>query len=215
MAAGCVAVRIDPERIGDPDRWLDALEAGVLPWNARPRLYLPQPSAPLERAMAERGYGRTVERGFLFCDAPQATGRSLSLIPVDDDAGWLVKERIHERCLPSPHTKAGDAGCWTALERAKARAGYMVPFLVYASGVPCGSLSLAATSTLVRIKNVVVLPEWRRRGVATAMIAAAVGEAHRRGKVGAGLFAVADTVGEIVYVRRGAAAIGEQYEWIR
>jgi GNAT superfamily N-acetyltransferase len=175
--------------------------------------------APAERP-ARTGHGRARVWAYGRAGLPllrrTASDRPvLSLIPVDDDAGWLVKERIHERCLPSPHTKAGDAGCWTALERAKARAGYMVPFLVYASGVPCGSLSLAATSTLVRIKNVVVLPEWRRRGVATAMIAAAVGEAHRRGKVGAGLFAVADTVGEIVYVRRGAAAIGEQYEWIR
>lgn len=215
IPAGCCAVRVEPRSIVDPKAWVDALEARVLPRRARPRLYLQQRAEALERVLAERGYAMTAETAYVFTDPPALSGVSVSMTEVDDAAGWLAKERIHEQVLPPPHGETVGAARWTAFERAKCQAGYMVPVLVKAHGEVCGSISLADSASMLRMKNLVVVPSWRRRGIANAIIGAAVGEAKRRGKIGAGLFALENTVPDRIYQRLGGMAVGQQYEWMR
>jgi GNAT superfamily N-acetyltransferase len=214
MPAGCLVVRVDPLGIGDADAWLDGLEARILALGGRPRLYLAQRQDAIERAMAARGYETAVERAYGFFAPLRQGALSLSLDEVVDEVGWRAKEQIHAEVLPPPHGEKVTSESWTAFERAKAQAGYMAPYLASVSGELCGSVSFADGGSMLRVKNLIVLPAWRRRGVARAIIAAAVRDAQRRGKVGAGLFAVDGTAGDATYRQLGGVELGLQHEWM-
>lgn len=53
--------------------------------------------------------------------------------------------------------------------------------IIERNGVPAGRLYLEARATALHIIDIALLPEWRGRGVGTAILTASQAEAHARG----------------------------------
>lgn len=214
MHPGFVVTRVDAGRIADADRWVEALEARARVLGATPRLYLDRPHAGLERALARGGFAAEDEIGFAFL-RPAPDPGDVRLVEVATEAHWDAKRALYAAAPPAPHGERTPAEAWVAFERLKTDAGYMTPYLIQAGGEVCGAVAEAPVGRLSRIKNLVVHPGWRRKGLAMAGVAALARQAAERGFAAVGLFAVAGGAAERLYRKMGWTAITRQTEWTR
>ncbi len=218
LAAGCVVQRV--EAAGIPERvsaWLAEVERRLRSFGSpRARIYLDQPDAGLEAQLTQSGYRSRVEIGFVCEAAPARVEPSVELVPADDDHGWSTRRKIMERCRLGPDGHQADPDLWVEMERRKCRVGYLRPYLISAGGGVVGAACLATCGSLLRLKNLFVDPDCRRRGVATAAAISAAQLAEQEDRVVAtGCFAVAGEPGVAVYTRAGYREVTRQTEWVR
>lgn len=217
LAAGCVVHRIDAAALpARADAWLSALEARLRALGSpRARIYLDQPAPGLEAALAQRGYRSRVEIGFVCEGASGESEPIVELAPADGERGWSARREIMERCRLGPDGHQVDADLWVEMERRKCRAGYMQPYLIVAKGDVVGAASLATCGSLLRLKNLFIDPDFRRRGVATATAIGFARFAARMVGLPAGCFAVEGEPGVVVYALAGYREVTRQTEWVR
>lgn len=108
-----------------------------------------------------------------------------------------------------------DADSWIALERRKCESGYMRPYFLRHDGSIVGAVCTAPSGSLLRMKNLVVDAEFRRRGIATATAAVFARLARDAGLEAAGCFALEREPGLVVYPRAGYRDCVVQTEWIK
>jgi GNAT superfamily N-acetyltransferase len=219
LPAGCVVQRIDPSRadVGTEERddWLADLESRLLGLGVpRARLYLARPDPELEAALARRSYRRRVERGFVRA-AAETAGSSLELVPADDEPGWSWRRDLLRRAGGVPDGLPSDPDAWIEMERRRCRAGYMRPYLARRGSEIVAVACSAACGPLLRLKNVVVDPAHRRRGVATELAVRFGVLARERGFAAAGCFAIEGEPGMRIYGPAGYRAVTSQVEWVR
>jgi ribosomal protein S18 acetylase RimI-like enzyme len=216
LAAGCVAQRIDVAcASAAPDSWLAELEGRFRDLGAsRVRLYLEGAHRTLDEALARRGYRRRVEHGFVRGSRGPAENPGVELVAADDDDGWSVRRGLVRRSGTVPDGLLADPDLWIDMERRRTRAGYMQPYLVRRGGDVVAAACAASAGPLLRIKNVIVDPAHRRRGVAIALAVRFSALAAEQGFAAAGCFAIEGEPGMGIYGRAGYSNVTSQLEWV-
>ena len=101
------------------------------------------------------------------------------------------------------------------MERVRSEAGFMRAYLIRRGGEIVGAIGSAPCGSLLRLKNLVVDPAHRRRGIATATALRFAALARDEGLVAAGCFALDGEPGLAFYPRAGYRVAVRQIEWIR
>jgi GNAT superfamily N-acetyltransferase len=215
LAAGAVVHRIDPGGLApDPLTWLVALEKRLAALGVqRAQLYLDVPAPELEWALTHIGYRCREEVGLLHPAAPLQS--DVTLTPIRDEEDWHLKQALHPDNEPGPDGHTNNPVRWVAFERFKQAAGYFTLYLARHHGEVCGAMGMAEVGPMMRLKNFVVAPAHRRRGVGAAMLRAGVRLAQDRNKAVIGGFAMAGDAGEALYLGSGFTPVTRQWGWDR
>ena len=217
-AAGAVAFIDDALPVlFRPRAWRDTMVALCRAEGASSvRIYTHASDSRLTAALDAAGFTACVEvamAGYAERIAADDCDTSVSIREVTNASGWETKRRLHERTPERPDGKDIDADSWVRLERNKVDARYMTAWLIERNGEPCGAFGLSFRRDMVRFKNVFVLPEHRRRGVATSAVRLMGKLARARGYPALGCFVLPDADSAAVYERAGLARVGTQIEW--
>lgn len=216
LAAGCVIHRVEPTKLpGALDGWLGDAEARVAGWGVpKARLYLTESIPALEAALQRRGYRPRREIAYMLAATTQRP-EGVSLVPVRTDGDWQKKLELHARAETAPDGYDATASAWVAMERRRCDAGYMVPYLIVHKDDVVGAVNKAPWRSVLRIKNLVVAPEHRRRGIATAAARGFAAVAAESGHGAAGVFALAHEPAVGIYEKAGYEIVAEQTEWLK
>ncbi len=217
LAAGCVVQRIDPAELPrDANGWLEDIEQRVSAWGSmQARLYLQRNAPVLEAALTHRGYRPRDELAVLTTAAPgkRAPGE-VTLRPVVNEADWKEKRRLHREIEVGPDGHPAPAPLWVRMEREKCKAGYMKPYLIMAGSDVAGATNAAPWKGILRVKNVVVAPRYRLRGIGSAAVELLAGLAAASGKT-AGAFVLAGVPFVNLYMHAGFEIVSRQTEWVK
>ncbi|MEA2826385.1 MAG: hypothetical protein QOG43_824 [Actinomycetota bacterium] len=217
--AGCVVHRVRPAEIGGEGAaaWVAAVTRRLRGGGCRmARVYLDQPDAALDGALAAAGYCRREEIGFLAERVLAAGPRSdVVLREVVDDEGWEAKAKLHagSDVAADGHVTAPEE--WVDFERRKWVTGGMKAFLVEVDGEVCGAVATLEGDGLLRAKNVFVHPDRRREGIAAESLRLLSRRAGDLGLAATGIFGVDGRPGAAVYVHLGMVPVVRQFEWSR
>lgn len=215
LPAGCVVLGADDWAEGaDHATAIDEIESRVGRIDgSRVRLYLERDVPELAGELRRRGYRPREEIGLLlpWGGAPGAVRVLLQEI-VDAD-GWDRKRALHAESPDSPDGHDTDAARWVELEERKVATGGLRPWLIRVGDTVAGTACTMDESELMRLKNILVHRTLRRRGIATAAVAAFGELADRSGRT-LGLFGVPGTAGERVYRRCGMIPVVRWVEWL-
>lgn len=222
LASAAVVYRIRPDRLpGSPLAWVKAVERRLRELGVtHARFYTTEGDPPgLGPALCASGYHRGEEIGL----CARAGGRSaaairrpaVTLAPIIRADQWAEKRALHAASAGHPDGHAGSPEDWCDLERRRVAAGYMTSCLILdRDHRPCGTVGLAWQGPLLRFKNLLIHPDWRRQGYATASVAAIIRQAAgRTGHVGCFALSPGPALG--MYHRLGFRPVTRQYEWFR
>ena len=218
LAAACVVHRVRPPDLSPPlGEWLERTEGRLAKVGCpRARLYLQADVPALVAALAERGYAPSREIGFLRrCPPEPVPLGDCRFDPVVTEADWDAKVQLHRACAVGPDGHTSRAEEWVELEYRKAAAGYMTPYLARLDGAVCGAVSVAESPHLARLKNIVVHPTFRRRGVGAQGVRHLLRVGQSRGKRAVGVFGIEGAPGALLYRSCGFHEVTAQTEWVR
>jgi ribosomal protein S18 acetylase RimI-like enzyme len=217
LAAGCVVQRIDPAGLpDDAGAWLSALEERLRGFACpRARLYLDAPHAALETALARRGYRPREEYGLVRAADRTEVGGTIALRPAADEAGWRERRKLIERSQRAPDGHRAEPDLWVEMERRKHQAGYLRPYLIVSGDAVVGAVGTAPCRRILRLKNLIVDPDHRRRGVATAVASLLARVAAQEGYAAMGCFVLEAEPGVAAYANAGYRRVTQQTEWVR
>lgn len=217
LPVGCVVHRVDPAvETENVASWLRGVEHRL--WRlgcARPRLYLQVPSPILESTLRLRGYRPRVEHGLLLSRPEPFSSSRTSLRPIVTDADWSAKLRLHEQCDLASDGHPAHPEAWVEMERAKSREGYLRLYLIEFGSRVVGAVGTAECGGILRLKNLIVHPSVRRRGIAVEAIRLVGAIAAKQGRPAMGCFAIAGGPAEPAYRRCGLEIVTRQTEWLR
>ena len=212
IAASCVIQRLNYETITQSwQQWLREVEKKIhnlgVPFV---RIYLTKAQVGLEQELYQQGYRQKVEVGLvtedLSLDSKElelmtAIKPNIRLYPITSQFDWQKKLQLHLNCSQSPdgHVNTNNWRDWVEMERQKCDSGVMKSYLVEYKDQICGTVASMDMGDLLRLKNLVINPEWRRLGLAVATTQALKNIAHATNKQRMGCFAVSGDLGEKVY----------------
>lgn len=211
-AAAAVIHRVTPEKIAAAgDAWVAAAEgelaaAGV----ALARIYLDARHDGADALLRSAGYVDRDELAFVHSLPGPADG--LTLRAVKGESDWAEKLRFHQGVDETPDGHGNRAADWVALERLKCAAG-MDAFLAELDGEVVGAVGAIWGEGIVRAKNLVVHPGYRRRTIGKAMLCHVAALGRRRGVSEQCVMAVRGEQGELLYRAAGMEMVGLQVEW--
>lgn len=221
LAAGCVVQRLAVELIESAaDDWLLSVEKRLLELSVRrARLYLSSKAPHLREALVRHGYRAVKEVPLLTLVGAEPfhneTVPGLELRPLISDRDWLKKQTVYQRMERGPDGHVSPPHLWIELERRKSESNYMKPYLVTLQGKVCGAVSAAAVGSVMRLKNLVISPDYRRRGVGRAVAAAFTKIAAENARSAAGCFAIEGSASLPMYQQAGYQSVGFQTEWTK
>jgi len=213
LAAGCVVQRVRPEVVREnPEGWLLTVEAAVrMTGAALARMYLPPDIPGIENSLRRAGYQSRVEVVLASNGAPPEVDSAYRLRPVQSEEDWRLKEWVHHRC-EAPDGYENPAREWTRFIRAKCATGGKESFLIERDGEVVGCVGAMCFPGVVRLKNLCVMPEFRRQGAGSQAVGLMWQRAADRDSV-LGAFAVEGRGGEKLYRRRKLEAVASLVEW--
>ena len=218
IAAGVVVHRVrSADIVGEPALWVRRVEHGIARLGgALSRWYLDESDTELARVLAGLGYSARVELGLVLDADPHRapSDQRVGLRAITTRAQWAAKLRIHQQSVAGIDDHATPEQ-WVAMERRKCAAGYMRPYLIESAGQVAGVVNVAVCGSILRMKNLVIAPAYRRQGVATSFAAGLAPLAAVMGCAVAGCFAIAGEKGERVYVGAGYRLVTRQVEWMK
>lgn len=215
VPAGSAVHRIDPHALlPDPLTWVVAVETIVADLGlSRSRFFVERHAPELDLALTMLGYRSRMESGLVRRAAPVES--SVELVPVVSDDDWSRKLGVHSALEDGPDGFVLDPAHWVGFEKAKQSAGYYTLYLAIRDGVACGAVGFHVSGRLLRLKNLVVAPTHRRRGVGAAILDAAVAMAHTRGLAAVGCFVMPGELGDTLYRANGFTDLVTQTGWDR
>ena len=192
---------------------LDAVEERVREvGGSRVRLYLEREVSAVVEVLRDRGYSSREEAGYVL---PQRIPGSekVSIQPISTDADWAQKQTLHRESPDPPDGHEIPADRWVELERRKTGSDGLSPWLILVGDTVTGTAAVMDHGALMRLKNLLVHREYRRRGIATAAIAAFGIMAEEKGRT-LGLFTVVGSAGDLVYRGCGMKPVARWVEWL-
>ncbi|CAM3790149.1 GNAT family N-acetyltransferase [Smaragdicoccus niigatensis] len=159
--------------------------------------------------MVARGYALREELVLVRQPSPERSSIELHEVLTEDQ--WAIKEAVDAASTEKPDGHHGASQQWIELERRKWVTGDVRFFVADLDGHTCGSVGLMTAGSVYRLKNLLVEPAWRRRGIAYEVCIALAGLAADEG-FALGAFAIAGTAGSRVYRRAGFRRIGSVWE---
>lgn len=208
LDAGCVVEGGLPSVSGAADlkRRLDHLGAQFV------RFYLEGNANAL--ALAEIGFSKTLEILMAASvdrirPSPSVRTRIVPAPPESDP----MKTRLLASDGRLPNSTNASPAEYVALERRKIDAGYMDGFLLFADDLPIGSFGLSRRSGLLRLKNIFIHADWRKRGYVGDVVDFALCYAWERRCGALGLVAYPDSDAHRAYKRIGFLDVGLQTEF--
>ena len=218
LAAACVAQRIDPTHVPtDVDTWLGDIELHMSSWGARQvRIYLQQPASRIESVLERRGYRHREEIAVLKdANSRDDSPLSLTLRLIESAEDWEKKATLHRRMDVEPDGYMAPSEMWVEMEQRRSDAGYMKPYLIVIDDDVVGDVSAARWGNILRMKNLSVAPNFRRRKIATATVMRFATMAAAQGLAAAGAFVLANEPGLNLYKRAGFDFVARQTEWAK
>jgi ribosomal protein S18 acetylase RimI-like enzyme len=211
-APGAVIQRVEEATVAEgAEQWLSRAEQALSDVGAAiARIYLERPNERIDGSFRKAGYVDREELIFANSFGPPAPGLEVRL--VENDSDWDRKLRLHELISTPPDGHQTSASDWVALERRKCEAG-MEAYLVERDGETVGAIGALRGEGVLRLKNIVVHPAHRRRGVGLAMLGHLGMIASSRGISDQIVFAVRGEIGELLYRAAGMREIGSVVEW--
>lgn len=211
-AAAAVIHRVDPQAIVDGGHgWIEEAEAKLAQAGAMlARIYLDERHFGAAEILRDTGYSCREELAFVgrLPDPPAA----MVLRPVVSEEEWRQKLSFHETVNETPDGHGNRAADWVELERRKCTAG-MSSFLAELDGAIVGAIGAVWGDNVVRAKNVVVHPAYRRRTIGKAMLCHIAAFGRARGVSEQCVMAVRGEAGELLYRAAGMQMVGFQVEW--
>lgn len=215
LAASCVIQRL----AGSPNRWPDrnwiAEAEGVLRLRkiARARIYLDDRRPQTDELLGQHGYQSRGETGFLAPLGHPTPPAEIELRLVRHEDDWRRKLALHSEAMEGPDGYTNQADLWVEMERRKCATGEMQTYLVYRQDQMVGTVGAILHDGLLRLKNIVVVPRFRRQGIALAIVQQLWRMAEADFGRRLGVFGVTGGKGSSLYRRAGLYAVTEQYEW--
>lgn len=211
-APGAVIQRVDPAIVAEHgEQWLAEAEFALSRIGAATaRVYLENRHVPVDALFRSAGYSDRAE--LIFAGSFEAPGPGLTLKPVESEADWDRKLELHRLIETPPDGHPTSASDWVALERRKCKAG-MKAYLIERDGETVGAIGALFGDRLVRLKNIVVHPAYRRQGIGLAMLGHLGTIGAARGISDHIVFAVRGEIGELLYRAAGMRVIGSVVEW--
>jgi ribosomal protein S18 acetylase RimI-like enzyme len=192
-------------------RWIAEAEEALLTVGAGlARIYVDMRGSALDPHLLRAGYVAREE--LVFVHSLPVRPPMVSLRQVTTDADWRRKLRFHESVEGPPDGHHTAAAQWVELERRKCRHG-MECYLAEIDGETVGAVGHVAGDGLLRIKNLVVHPDHRRRSIGCAMLSQVAALGREIGIVEQCLLAVRSEVGELLYRAVGMRVAGSLVEW--
>jgi len=210
--AGAVIQRVDKgtlTRLGTA--WIEQAEKTLRRTGARlARIYLDDRDEKTDALFRAAGYKDREELVFTHRLAPPSTG--LALRPAESDEDWQRKLALHaaEPTPPDGHSTPGAE--WVELERRKCRHG-MSAYLAELDGEAVGTVCMLAGKGVLRIKNLLVHPAYRRQTIGHDMLSLIAAVGRERGISEQCVFAVRGDAGEAFYRAAGMKEVGSVVEW--
>ena len=220
LAAGCVAHKISKHGGPGHPQWLKVLEQRLSMLGCgHARFYQQYPDSELEKQFVQNGYRRTEEIALLntFKDlvSRDPDDEQIHMLPVRSERDWGLKLSLHQEVSHAPDGHVSQAETWLQLERQKSDVGYMEPFLIFCQETVCGAVNYSPGSKIGRLKNLVIHPRWRRKGIGVQAAKFIARTAAERGKAAAGCFALEDGQALNLYKSAGYFPVTRQTEWYK
>lgn len=215
LAAGCVIQRVGPAaEAADFDGWIHAIRRRVGAFvGARPRLYLQGSYPRLETALRNAGFKSETEIGLLNFAPGGFDAVDVHLRPVTGDGDWAAKRALHEASGTGPDGHENAPALWVDLEQRKSQVGELELYLVMRNKDVIGALGLMVQNSILRLKNLVMHPDYRGSGLGAEAVHAGCAEAARRGYAVVGVFALEQQGTLAFYESCGFQAVTTQTEW--
>ena len=211
LAAGAVVQRVDGEavtRVGE--RWVPEIERALGKVGAPlARVYLAAES-PAAGLLQQAGYVMRPELVFAHQMEPEVG--ALDLCPVQSDEAWDRKKKLHEEADRTPDGHPSSASKWVELERRKAADG-LENYLAMRDGEVVGAIGAIRGDNILRLKNILIHPDHRRRGLGRGMLDALAALGRESGILEQTVYAVRGNAGERLYRACGMRVIGSVVEW--
>lgn len=212
--AGAVIHRVDPAVVGAiGEQWLVEAERALVRVGAGlARIYLDARDPRTDALLRSAGYLDREELvfGHDLPDPPIA----MRLHPVRSDEDWERKRQFHQAADSTPDGHSHHAGDWVAMERRKCEHGMEAHWAEIGETI-VGMIGLFEGDGVLRLKNLVIHPAYRRRAVATALLSHAAAIGRKLGFSYQCTLAVSGEAGEYLYRAAGMQLIGSQVEWTR
>lgn len=193
--------------------WVEAAEQALAEAGIRlARIYLDGSDDKADALL--RGAGYASRRELVFVASLANAEADFALVAVASETDWARKRALHEAADSSPDGHATTAEEWVAIERAKCAHG-MDCFLAERDGAAIGTVNAVWGENMLRFKNLVVHPAYRRTAVASALLAGLAAYGRQRGYGEQCALALAGEMGEKLYRALGMAEVGSQIEWSR
>ncbi len=148
--------------------------------------------------------GDTLAMSYLPATPPEVSRPEIIVQTLANETGAGEAQAWVETVMSdfeAPHDP--DARMWRAVTEREARSPDCRLYLAYLDGQPAGACDVFHALGWHRVESVVTRPEFRRRGVASALVARAVADALRMGGERTYLYTEAGGAGEQVYRRLG------------
>ena len=124
-----------------------------------------------------------------------------------------TKVQLYREDSKRPDGKDASAEDIVRMERQKIESGYMSGFIVEHENAPVGCFGLSIDGALARMKNLMIKASARGIGGGSSIVRFAQHYAIENGCKAVGVFAIAGSAGERLYVKEGMRHLGTQTEY--
>lgn len=210
--AAAVVCDVDPDVVAQCGAaWVAQVENRLSSVGIRlSRIYLKSDHAEIGALLRDAGYICREEA--FFADNLPGPPPLLTFRSVRTEEDWARKLRFHQQVQESPDGHANLAADLVNLERHKCAHG-MEAFLAEIDGVTVGAIGAVWGVGVVRVKNVLVHHDHRRRSVGTTMLSHIAALGRARGIREQCLVALTEGEGQKLYRSLGMRLVGSQFEW--
>jgi len=218
LVAGCVVQRIDMQVVSaDPEAWLDNIELHLKKLAVhRARIYIQSHNDIVFTTLLHRGYRPADEVALLLhTNSSHKPDKSVTLSPILDQEGWDERLSIYRRIRKGPDGHISPPEQWIELEKRKCNAGYMLPYLIYKNEDVCGAVNVAVHQHLVRLKNIAIHPDFRRKNCGASAASLFSELAKQYSKSAAGCYAIDNQASLSMYKKAGYVPVAKQTEWLK